>query len=255
VLRVTGFAGLAVFATFFAFTWAMPQWVEDFGADYLESEVIERVDTAIDALEPGSDATLAGALAAEIYRRNESLVAELKARAKEHARALLAASLDQVRDPDCACRRIVADWLRGDVATAIGSVANAAGLTALIHENYLRVVAELKREIRIFAGINALSFVLLIVISFAKPAAAKHLLFPGVLLLCATLFCAWLYVFSQDWLLTIIQGSYVGFAYAAYLSLAYAFLCDIGFNRGRVTTWLGNRFLDAAGSAATMTTC
>lgn len=248
VLRVTGFIGLAIFATFFVFTWAMPQWVERFGAEYLESEVVERIEAQIDALAPRSDAGLAGALAAELYRRNEQQIGEIKAELKARVR-------EQVRDPNCDCRRGL-DELRETEAWNIATlVADGTGLTALINSNYVRVVGELKREIRIFTGINALSFVLLLLISFAKPAAARHLLIPGVLLLCATLFCAWLYLFSQNWLITIIQGSYVGFAYAAYLGVVYAFLCDIVFNRGRVTTTLGNVLLAALGTAVSMSPC
>jgi hypothetical protein len=38
----------------------------------------------------------------------------------------------------------------------------------------------------------------------------------------------------------MLHGSYVGWAYAAYLALVFLFLCDIAFNRGRVTTRLLN---------------
>ena len=35
LLRVAGTAGFAIFAAFFALTFAVPQWVEDFAAAYL----------------------------------------------------------------------------------------------------------------------------------------------------------------------------------------------------------------------------
>ena len=49
-------------------------------------------------------------------------------------------------------------------------------------------------------------FLLLSLVSFLKPRAIRHLFVPGVLLFVATLLCAWLYVFEQNWLLTIIHG-------------------------------------------------
>ena len=48
--------------------------------------------------------------------------------------------------------------------------------------------------------------------------------------------CIYLYLFSQDWLLTIIHGDYVGFAYIGWLGAAFLLLLDIAINRGRVTT-------------------
>jgi hypothetical protein len=71
----------------------------------------------------------------------------------------------------------------------------------------------------------------------------------------ATLICAYFYVFEQNWLLTIIYGDYLGFAYLAYLGVVFLFLCDIVLNRGRVTTQFANAILDAAGSAVTLSPC
>lgn len=256
VLRIGGFTGLAVFATFYAFTWAMPHWVEDFAADYVQGEVVEQVEGQIEAFRPPTNAGLIGELASHLYERNEQEIAQLKRELQVRARELIPRAIEQVRDPSCECRQsMLSTFLDGNALRLGQLIADNERLKAFIQANYLRVVGDLKREIRIFTGINALSFVLLLLISYAKPAAAKHLLFPGVLLLCATLFCAWLYVSSQNWLITIIQGSYVGFAYAAYLGVIYAFLCDIAFNRGRVTTAFGNVLLAALGSAVALSPC
>ena len=49
-LRITGLAGAALFAAFFALTYHTPGWVEDFAADYIEAQVAERVDSSIDRI-------------------------------------------------------------------------------------------------------------------------------------------------------------------------------------------------------------
>jgi hypothetical protein len=65
-----------------------------------------------------------------------------------------------------------------------------------------------------------------------------------------------LYVFEQNWLLTIVEGSYVGYAYAGWLGGAYLLLCDIALNRGRVTTSLANGAINVLGGAiAALTPC
>ena len=256
MLRVTGVAGLAVFATFSAFTWAMPHWVEDFAADYIQREVAERIEGRIETFQPPANAGLIGELATQLHELNEREIAHLKRELQVRARELIPRAIEQVRDPSCECRQsILSVFLEGDSLRLAQLIADNERIESFVHANYMRVVGDLKREIRIFTGLNALSFLLLLLISYAKPRAARHLLFPGVLLLCATLFCAWLYIFSQNWLLTIIQGSYVGFAYAAYLGVVYAFLCDIVFNRGRATTAFGNVVLAALGTAAALSPC
>ena len=51
-LRSVGVIGAAIFLTFFAFTYSVPDWVERFAAGYIESEAQERIDASIDALRP-----------------------------------------------------------------------------------------------------------------------------------------------------------------------------------------------------------
>jgi hypothetical protein len=256
VLRVAGLAGFAVFSSFFAFTFATPQWVEDFAADYLEREVVREMDASIDSARPAESGGLLSRAAAAVYERNLAEVLELKSQIKARTRDLLASSLRAVRDPACECRLRIAQAMQDHDGLRLARLlADNTRLTAFIQQKYLGLVADLKREIRIFTATNAVSFLLLVSIAFAKPRATKHLLFPGVLLLAATLFCAWLYVFSQDWLLTIVHGDYAGFAYTAWLGIVFAFFCDISLNRGRVTTRICNGFASLAGSAFQLTPC
>jgi hypothetical protein len=52
-----------------------------------------------------------------------------------------------------------------------------------------------------------------------------------------------------------VFSDFVGFAYIGYLGGAFALLCDILFNRARVTTELLNGLLDAIGSAVQVVPC
>lgn len=256
VLRVAGIFGLAIFCTFFAFTFAVPLWVEDFAAEYLEAQAIEQFDARIDAARPSQGNDFLSRAAAELYERNEHEILRLKTEIKTRARELLNTSLAAARDPNCECRRRIAVALKEfDVARLAQLLADNSRISAFIQQSYLGLVTDLKREIRIFTATNAVSFLLLLLVSFAKPQAARHLMFPGVMLLASTLFCAWLYVFSQNWLLVIIQGSYTGFAYAAYLGVVFLIVCDIGLNRGRVTARMVNAFASALGSAFHLAPC
>ena len=248
-LRIAGIVGLAAFAFFFILTLSVPRWVETFARDYIAERVTERVDTTLGSSLAAANEAIPDA-ARKLLERNTSYREKLRAPSRE----LMAAALAEVRDPDCACR------LRALLHSSDGSLAALEPvnqqLRFFIHGTYMRVVTDLKREIRIFTAINAGAFLLLLVVSFAKPGAARHLFVPGLLLAASTLLCTFLYLFEQNWLLTIVEGSYVGYAYAGWLGIAYLFLCDIALNRGRVTTHLVNAVLAALGVAITaLTSC
>ncbi len=247
-LRVAGSIGLAIFAFFFFLTWHTPEWVETLGKDFIARQAAERVDARIDAIGPPQGDSALQRAAAGIYERNAERIDALKLRLKDRTRDLFLLALDQVRDLDCTCReRIEIMWQGMNMAQLASLATDNQRILGIIHGGYMSVVNELRREIRIFTGTNAVAFLLLLLVSFAKPGAARHLLFPGVLLLLSTVFCAWLYVTSQDWLLTLIHGDYMGWAYAFYVGLVFGFLLDIALNRGRVTTRVGNGIINAMG--------
>jgi hypothetical protein len=256
LLRLSGAAGFAVFACFLALTFHTPQWVESFAKEFIEREVTGLVDTKIEAIGAPRGESLAARLTAEVYERNARQIEELRARLKDRSRDVFRVALDQVRDVGCECRRRMEEaWHAMNVAALARLVTDNERIMGFIQHGYMQVVHELRLEIRIFTATNAFCFLLLMLVSFAKPAATRHLLYPGVLLLCATMFCACLYTFEQDWLLTIIHGSYVGWAYAAYLGITLLFLCDIAFNRGRVTTNIGNSLAESLGAVASLAPC
>jgi hypothetical protein len=124
-----------------------------------------------------------------------------------------------------------------------------------IQASYMEVATDLKRDIRIFTATNAGVFLLLVLVSVLKPQGVRHLFVPALLLCVATLVCAYGYVFEQNWLLTVIHGSYLGIAYSFYMGVVFLFLCDIALNHGRVTTQLANGLVEALGGAASLIPC
>jgi len=256
VLRVLGMAGVALFAFFFALTFSTPHWVERFAADFIESRVAERVYTSIDNLRPEPGDSAMSRLAQDLYLQNEKRIDRIKEDLKGRAQQRWAAALAQVRNPGCECRQRVLEYLTlGSLLEVKSLEAANQRLVAFIQASYMDVAAKLKGDIRIFTATNAGVFLLMLLLSFLKPQAVRHLFLPGLLLTVATIFCAWMYVFEQNWLLTIIHGDYLGLAYAAYLGLSFLFLCDIGLNHGRVTTTLLNGLADVVGSSFSLVPC
>jgi hypothetical protein len=255
-LRVIGAVGAAIFLTFFAFTYSVPGWVETFAADYIESKAQERIDASIDAIRPPESENALAQLAKSMYEKNEAQIEQYKLNLRDKVHEQWAAAIASVRDLDCECREKWEDWFEGGFNSNI-ALLNAANekVSNFIHSSYMDVATELKRDIRIFTASNAVVFILLLLVSFLKPQAITHLFLPGILLLVSTLICSYFYIFEQNWLLTIIQSSYLGFAYLAWLGVVFLLLCDVVFNRGRVTSGIINSFLHAVGSALTVFPC
>jgi hypothetical protein len=255
-LRMIGAIGAAVFLTFFAFTFSVPGWVEEFAADYIESEAEKRIDSTIDAIRPPESESALGRLAQSMYERNEAEIEQIKDNLRNKVHEQWADALALVRNLDCECRQNWEDWFESGFHTNIALLQAAnEQVSSFIHSTYMDVATELKRDIRIFTASNAAVFVLLLLVSFLKPQAITHLFLPGVLLAISTLVCSYFYVLEQNWLLTVIHGDYLGFAYLAWLGLVFLFLCDIVFNRARITTEILNAFFNAVGSAFSVVPC
>lgn len=256
VLRVTGVLGLVLFAFFFVLTFSTPQWVERFAVEFIEARVSEKVNAHIDTFGTGAGESVAARLAETLHQQNEAALESQKQRFKDGVRETWFTALAEVRDLSCECRQKWLDALEAGTNRHFQSMeALSTQLTQFIQASYMEVATDLKRDIRIFTAINAGMFLLLVLVSFLKPAAVRHLFAPGLLLCAATLLCAYLYAFEQNWLLTIIHGSYLGFGYAVYLGVVFLFLCDIALNRGRVTTRLVNGLVEGLGGVVSLVPC
>jgi hypothetical protein len=248
-LRSVGVAGTAIFATVFAFTYSVPGWVETFASDFIESEVTKEIDSRIDSFEVAAGDSAVSQLAAALYQQNQREIERLKEALKVGVHEKTATVLAQIRDLDCECRDKYAQLLKSGFQFDIALLQAANDrIVEFIQATYMEIV-------RVFTGVNASVFLLLLLVSFLKPQAIAQLFVPGVLLTLATVVSAYLYVFEQNWLLTIIYGDYVGLMYLAYLGMVFLALCDVVLNRARVTTKIANASLQAVGSAVTLTPC
>ena len=250
VLRSIGVLGAALFGFFFLLTFSTPQWVEQFAVDFIETRVSEKVNSSIEGWKPDAGESVAGRIAGILYEQNQETLDQLKQQFRNGVRETWAAALAEVRDLDCECREKVLNFLEsGSVGYMQALQAGNERIKQFIQASYMDVATDLKRDIRIFTVTNAGVFLLLVLVSFLKPRGVRHLFVPALLLCVAALVCAYGYVFEQNWLLTVINGSYLGIAYAFYLGLVFLLLCDIALNRGRVTTRLVNGIFDAFGGA------
>ena len=240
-LMVVSLIGVLLYGSLLAVTFLSPAWIEDYGASFIEQEVHEQVDAGIEvALSAASD-RLAGAKgmlagAARALQRNQAeRIADLRQSLQDGLHQRIADTIAQARQLDCECRQRWADWIADGFQLQIADLTlSSAKLGDFLHRQYAEVVSQLKRDLRIFAGSNALIFALLGVVAMLRGRATVPLLLPAVLLAIAGLICSWFYLFEQNWLLTIVYNDWLGWGYLAYLALVFALLLDVLVNRARV---------------------
>jgi hypothetical protein len=251
-----GIIGILLFGSCLYFTFSIPGYVENVGKDFIISQIQKKTGEKIDAFKLQSQDSKLAQIAGKLYRGHQTEMDYLKNQLKNHAHDKLASVVAEMRNLDCECRKKYAQMLKDGFEFRLVSLQKAADiLQDFMKAKYMEVATELKMDIRIFTASNALIFLLLLVTSFLKPRAIVHLFLPGVLLATAAFICSYLYIFEQNWLLTIIYSDYLGFAYLGYVGVVFLFLCDIVFNRARVTSEIINALLDAVGSAVSVGPC
>jgi len=212
--RILSIVGIVLFSAALYLTYSVPGWVEVVASSYIEEQLAEKINDSIDRVAPPAREGLLGDLARKAFKANESKIEGLKDHLRSKTHESMAEALAQIRNLDCDCRAKYADlYKRGfEFDLTLLQTANDK-IVRTIQGGYLKVVADLKRDIRIFTSSNIAIFVLLLLVSFLKPNARMHLMIPAGLLTASTLICSYFYLFEQNWLLTIIHSDYVGMNY------------------------------------------
>ena len=251
VVLIVAALGTLLFGGLLVLSYASPITLESWARLAVQHEIEARVAARTGAL---SQSALVRAAESAVGANNRELLAAKEALAALPAK--VASVAGQMLDPECPCRLRAREFLREHLAGKV-SFLNASNerLTSLIQSKYVEVAESLLREFRIFCAANALVFVFLGVVAFVKRQAGIQLLAPAFVLVVSAVVVACLYLFTQNWLQTVLLGQYVGFWYFPYLGLAVASLGDVLFNRARVTSAIVNAALSAVGGVASAVPC
>lgn len=252
VLRVAGVAGFLLFAALFGITFLSSDSVERAGQAFInyqvEKEVREKFGRA-------ADSTYGKALG-RIKDKYEAEARQMQIALNDNLPEKIANVIAAMCRLDCKQRQAVQRSVETGYKTRLAASGGAVNtLTELIRGKYVEIVGNLIRDVRVFLGSNALLFLLVGALAFLKPRAAMQLYLPAVILVVSTVISSAVYLFGQNWFFTIVYNDYIGFGYLAYTAVLFGFLCDIVFNKARVTTEIVNAVLQAVGSAAEAVPC
>lgn len=238
-LRIFGVIGVILFLPMFLMTFQDPQLIERSAQSFVKWKLQSATDQKIDSIklpETIKIESLLGAKTKRLRATTEIKLEAVKAQLKADAPSILATQISRLNNLDCECRSKWENIIRSSMETRAFSLESLKSkLVDFTHIKYMEIVQKLTLDVRIFLGSNTAIFIFLLLLSFIKPEAIKHLFLPAALMFISTIVCAYFYLFEQNWFFTILYGSYTGFAYLAYLALVFATLCDIALNRARVT--------------------
>ncbi|MGR6871517.1 hypothetical protein ACU6U9_04255 [Pseudomonas sp. HK3] len=258
-LRLFGFLGMLLFIPIFLLSFLNPQLIEHSGKAFIEWKLEKSTNAKIDAIKLPDESKferLLGNKTKELRKKTEAKIQNLKQQFKNEIPSLIATQIAKLRNIDCECRQYWEVKSRNSMNIELASLEAAKlKLINFTQAKYMAIVKKLTLDVRIFASVNGVVFLFLMLVSFLKPSAIKHLFLPSVLMFISTLLCSYFYIFEQNWFYTIIYNNYTGFTYIGYLTFVFAVLCDIAFNKAKVTTEMINTFLHAIGHAASLVPC
>ena len=206
-----------------------PTWIEHTARDLIRQHIEKKTGEKLQAL----DARFLSGRARLLWQGKQQEIDAARTALTAGLPARVAAIAAEMGIPTCECRKRREERLRLEIGTAQQMQAR---LDALIRTAYLDTAEKLLRELRIFSGANALAFALLGLAAWRRRGAQAAALVPAAAtLLVATLACSAVYLWGQNWLSTIVFGSYVDWGQLTYIAVVYAWLCDLLFNQARVS--------------------
>jgi len=251
-LRSIGLFGILLFGVLFAITYVSPDTIEKSAKGFVKYQIEKEVREKQQLISESSVANKALSIAERLGRESEQIQENLD----NHFPEKIASVIASMCGYDCERKKALAQSITSGYLDRIKSIEIAQDtLGNLIKGKYIEIVSNLKLDLRIFLGSNLLMFLILLVVSLAKPKAIAHLFLPGVLLLIATILASAIYIFGQDWFYTILYNDYMGFGYLAYIAVIFGVLIDIALNKARVTTEVINGIANAVGSAFSVIPC
>jgi hypothetical protein len=251
-LRIVGVFGLLLFALLFWVTFGVPGAVEESAKGFVKKQIEKEVREKYTASKASTFADKALQVADGLGYEEQRIRDDLSNNLPEKIASVIA----EMCGYDCEKKKALTKSIASSYIDRLANLRVAQqSLGSIIKGKYIDIIRNLRTDLRIFLGSNAVMFLILLFISLLKPKAISHLFLPAVFLLVATIAASTIYIFGQDWFYTILYNDYMGFGYLAYIGVIFGFFMDVVFNKARVTTEIINAVLNAVGSALSVAPC
>ncbi len=230
--------GLLLFGAGFAASFADRTLLEDNAKIFVKSKVTEEARERFPLLEDDTFVAQTEALKARFAGQAEKYQSALDGRIDE----IIAKALSPDETPEAKeSRGRIRDFVKSAVKNSINvNTGYQDRLTNFAKDRYEATLSGLVRDVRIFTGATALAFLMVLIATAFKYRGRRHIILPAGLLFLSAGLSVYFYIFTQNWFYVLLSNNFMGFAYAIWMGVIYAFLLDIGLNKARVTEFLGN---------------
>ncbi len=247
-LRLMGFAGVIVFGLSLALTFLSPIQVERAAREFIEGQIERQLRAEFGSVGADVGESRVGRLAGALADQHQGEIGALRGRLASGLNAQIASAVAQMQDLSCECRERLRRGLDAAAESRISMLERAEPqLRRIIEAKYGDIVADLLRDVRIFAGTNLLAFALLLLLSILRPSRIRQLFVPATLLGVAAVATSLFYLFGQNWFFTLLYADYFGWTYGLWLLLVFGLFVDIAIFRARITTRIVNTLFASVG--------
>jgi hypothetical protein len=228
--------GTIIYGIAFVYSLTSSEKIEQGARGFIKEKVSEKTHEKIDNIGTKYKDNKLVKLSAKIFKKKTEELKLYKESLKLKIDEKLALVMVKMRNLDCECRKKYTKLFNGIISVKIVSIQIATEkLEEFMTQKYMHVIENLIKDFRIFLGSSFLILLLMLVLIFAKPQVTMQVNVLAGMMLVATAISSYLYVFNQNWFYTIIYNDFLGYFYLLYMGIIFMFLCDIIFNKARVT--------------------
>lgn len=248
--------GAVIFTSLLSYIVFAPKDFDERTRNFAISKVQDKVDDKLSSLADSDTANRLSDFAGRISDRLGARVDDMRNSLDSGMDVFIADILAAACKLDCERREEAKNAVRNFYETSILRHGMALErIEDLIEGEYDDVMGELRADLRIFTGSNALALAFAFLLSLFRGRAAAHLLPISLALTGATVLAVIWYAFGQDWVTTVLFSNYWGWAYSSILGVLSVLMVDIAANKARVTSFVFNTIGNGVGSAFNFVPC
>ncbi len=248
--------GTLIYGVAFVYSFTSPQSIEKNARGFIKEQVAKKTHEKIDNIGSKYKENRLVKLSAKIFKKKKEQLALYKESLKLKIDEKLANVMAKMLNLNCECRQKYKGIFHDFITTKITNLKTATKrLESFMTQKYMYVVENVIKDFRVFLGSSFIVLFIMLLLLFTKPQVSIQVNMLAGLMLVSTLVSSYLYIFKQNWFYTIIYNDFLGFAYLMYLGIIFLFLCDIIFNKARITTEIVNMILNAIGSSLSAISC
>lgn len=220
-MRLISLIGIAVFSFLFYSVYSHPEMIEKMARSFVITKATLKIDDLQQSYKVSSISSKALSIAGKLGLDQQSIRENVDAGIDNYIRD----SLNSICKFDCPEIEE-----KHDAPRFANFKFHGKSVFEALKERYMKTIGLLVRDLQIFAGVNAATFLVLFGMTFIRTCQPKALIAPWCLLLMSVIIACISYLGNSHWFYDILMNKFMGFGYLFSIVFIYWMLADIAFN-------------------------